>query len=271
MKRRHFLAGCGSSSAVLLAGCTLLSSDSDLDPIDRPAWPDDSSPRAVVEYVTRDAEAVGYNRALDERDGTHEELSYRCAGVYDAETAAGHVVLTDCHYSETVDPGLFQRSEATHGPVGPTSILADESGIVRSGVDHVDDLDSIYDDATDDDHDDEPPAFSTRGIVVVNFIPESRAVTVSVADDGATAFDETYALDSETGVIDAGVIEHPGSYDVTAAADGEEDGERWQILDDPREAISLTSYSTLDVGLGVYVLPDGSIETHELPAERPTA
>ena len=271
MNRRHVLAACGSSSTVLFAGCTLLSSDSDLEPIDRPAWPDDPSPRSVVEHVTLDAEAVGYNRALDERDGTHEELSYRCAGVYDAETAAGHVVLTNCHYSETVDPGLFQHSEATHGIVGPTSILAAESSIVRSSVDYVDDLDSVYDDDHDDSNDDEPPSFSTRGIIVVNFAPESRAITVSVADDGATAFDETYDLDSETGVIDAGVIDSPGSYDVTAAVDGEEDESGWQIPDDPREPISLTSYSTLDVGLGVYVLPDGSIEIHELPAERPTA
>ncbi|MEY7851831.1 hypothetical protein AB7C87_21815 [Natrarchaeobius sp. A-rgal3] len=227
--------------------------------MDRPRWPEEPTSEAIAAYAARDHEVAEHNRSLEETDGTLEELHYGCSSVYEAETGDGHVVLSECVSSSTVDPGPFQNSVASHGVVTTSALLADETGVVRAGIDRDDRLEGA-----------EAP-YSTRGFLLVNFTDEPVRATIDVATDGSSVFEETYDVETRTGVGENRVVTTPDSYDVTVRIGDTETQAAWNVSEAARDPIVLAETTTLDLALGLYVLPDGAVEIHNLPAERPTA
>lgn len=133
-----------------------------------------------------------------------------------------------------------------------------------------------------DDHDalDDDPPFSTRGVTVTNFSEASVRVEVVIdatddgTDDGTSdehgpAFEEEDELDPESGRRTFGAIEETGSFEVTATTDeGTESRTEWTRGDEARDPDREIIEVVADVGLGIYVRPDGEVEIHEIPEDR---
>ena len=231
-----------------------------------PEWPDEPTESAVTSYAARYWVVSAHNRVLDDQGwsrGYYESISHGCEAAFEAETSAGFVVTLATSGSSSVRKSPLHSPLVSNGSMGPRTLLVSEAEVVETRLDH-DDFEQDWD-----------PPFSTRGITVVNFSPEKHRVDMIIrrADaSGEPVFSEVFNLDAEWGETALEILDEPGEYEVgVSISEHTRTTYEWEISDEPREPTTSPLGSTYDVALGVYVLPDGTVEIHELPEERTTA
>ena len=265
MNRRNLLAAAGTVPPALLAGCLNRAPFMGVSHEDLPEWPDEPTESAATSYATRYRAATAFNERLDERgEDDFKALAYGCEGAFEAEVTTGFVVAISGSWAETLDGGLFGSDLASEGSLPPKTLLVNEAEVIKAALDH-DDFEQSWD-----------PPFSTRGITVVNFAPESHQVDVTIQnvdnselDDATLA--ETFALNAEQGETALEILDDPGEYEVSVSVSNQpETIHNWNVSDEPREPVTLASSASYDIALGIYVLPDGTVEIHEIPEDRIT-
>ena len=279
MNRRDLLAVAGTVPPALLAGCLGHTSLTGLDPVDPPEWPDEPTESAVTWYAARYRVVKTYNQTAEAQSPFFRgELVYACGGAFEADTAAGFVVNTfgTSHFTER----RLWYSAHGHGVLSPEALLVNEDETIRAPL--------------EEDSDDPPrPPYPTRGLSLVNFSPVPLDIEVSIEyidgeNEGgdreneaeSTTFAEVFELEAERGRTLHEVVAEPDEYGVNVAKPGEYEvnvavaddvtTHRWSVSDEPREATRLPVGIIGEIALGVYVLPDGSVEIHEIPEERTT-
>ena len=161
--------------------------------------------------------------------------------------------------------GLSRNELSGEIILSPEALLVSEDEVIQAPVD----------DRWEDLDDPSDPPFSTRGLSLVNFSTENRRVDVSIEnseDSNGPLFAETYDLDAEHGRTELEVLDGPGEYEVGVSTDEGGATHQWSVSENPRELTEPYVGGTHDVGLGIYVLPDGAVEIHEVPeGGRPSA
>ena len=273
MNRRTALTLAGTVPLALLAGCLsrpLLGSR--IDPEDPPEWPDEPTESAVTSFAARYRAVQAHNEAVDQEgdDWYYRELSQEVRGAFEAKTSAGFVVMTSGGGGSTSVHGLLRDELSSEIILSPEALLVNDKEVIQAPVDSgIEDLDE----ALDPDESLDPP-YSTRGLSLVNFAPENRRVEVVIKPSGggdegtATVFAKTFELDVEHGRTVYELLDQPGEYEVSVSVDGNDATHLWTVSDDLREETAPRVGGTHDVALGIYVLPDGTIEIHEIPEER---
>ena len=276
MNRRNLLATAGTIPPALLAGCLGRTSLTGLDPVDPPEWPDEPTESAVASYAARYRVVKTYNQTAEAQSPFFRgELVYACGGAFEADTAAGFAVNTfgTSHFTER----RLRYSAHGHGVLSPETLLVSEDETIQAPL--------------KEDSDDPPrPPYPTRGLSVVNFSSEPLDIEVSIGytdseneeedgeneeEDGeneaeATTFAEVFELEAEHGQRVHEVVDRPGEYEVYVTVGDDVTTHRWSVSDDPREATRLPVGVIGEIALGIYVLPDGAVEIHEIPGERTT-
>ena len=258
MDRRNLLAAAGTVPPALLAGCLGRLPFIGFDPVDPPEWPDEPTESAVTSYAARYRVVKMHNRRLDQADdGYYSELSHTIVGAFEAETSAGFVVLTGGGGTSSYSRDPIRSDLVGSGEFPRETLLVNEEGVVQTP------LDVEWEDVEGS------PPYSTRGLSLVNFAPEKRRVEVSV--EGASGnVGETFDLDAKHGRLEPEFLDEPGAYEVTVSVNDEHATHEWNVSDDRREPAELSFTWAYDVALGIYVLPDGTVEIHEVPEERTT-
>ena len=265
MNRRTALALAGSVPPALFVGCLGRLPFTGLDPVDLPEWPDEPTEAAVTSYAARYRVVEVHNRAVAQQDDDwyYRELSHGVYGAFEAKTSAGFVVMTSGGGGGTSVHGL-SRNELSGEIILPSeALLVSENEVIQAPVD----------DRWEDLDDPSDPPFSTRGLSLVNFSTENRRVDVSIEnseDSNGPLFAETYDLDAEHGRTELEVLDGPGEYEVSVSTDEGGATHQWSVSENPRELTEPYVGGTHDVGLGIYVLPDGAVEIHEVPEGRTT-
>ena len=262
MNRRDLLAAAGTPPLALLAGCLGHTPLTGLDPVDPPEWPAEPTESAVTWYAARYRAVQDHNAVVDREGGDFRgSLSHACKGALDAETSGGFVVTTSGGGSSTYRGGPF-GSDMQGGWTTPLeTLLVNGNEVIRARIEE-----------EDVGFDFPEPPFSTRGFMPVNFSSEDRRIEMWIerVDEEAPVFLDTFTLDPEHGRTVLEVVEEPGEYEVNVTVGDDDATHLWEVSDDLRELIRFPGGAIFDVALGIYVLPDGSVEIHELPEERTT-
>ena len=273
MNRRTALALAATVPPALLAGCLNGVPLVGITREDLPEWPDEPTESAVTSYAARYRAVATHNERLDRqedrsyRDGSYSVLSRAVEGAFEAETTAGYIVLTNGSSSATINRGPFRSDRTFSGMMSLETLLVNEDEVVRTPIDY--EWDHGWEDV------EELAPFSTRGLSLVNFSSESRRIEVSVekagtSDDDEEQVTETFDLDAEHGRLEPEFLDGTGTYEVTISANDTLGTHEWTVSDELREPTELPAGTTFDIALGIYVLPDGSLEIHEIPEERTT-
>ena len=265
MGRRNVLALAGTAGSTLLAGCLNGVPVVGITREDLPEWPDEPTESAVTSYAARYRVVEVHNRTVDRSsERYYRELSHGVDGAFEAETTAGFVIMTSGGGGSKSRRGVSRNDLVGEIMLPPEALLASENEVIQAPVDHRwEDLDDPSD-----------PPFSTRGLSFVNFSSEDRRIDVSIESpedsDDAPLFAETFELKAEHGRTELEVVDGPGEYEVGVSVGDDDAVYQWSVSDEPRELTDPYVGGTRDVGLGIYVLPDGTVEIHEVPEERTT-